>query len=187
MARYISMLRGINVSGQKLIKMDDLKKAYKTSGFQNVRTYIQSGNVIFQTAKTPPLKLSEKISEIIFKKFNFHVAALVKTLEEMDEIVRNNPFLKEKRIDQAKLYVTFLSQPSKTASIKKLNENIRRIEKFYCHGNEVYLYCPDGYGRSKLSNNLFEKVFSSAATTRNWKTVINLHEEAMILSGKRIK
>ena len=172
------------MSGQKIIKMADLKKAYEKSGFQNVKTYVQSGNVIFQIAKAHPLKLSEKISETILKVFGFEVAVIVKTSEEMNQVIQNNPFLKEKQIDRTRLYVTFLSQAPEIAALKKLDGIEHGMDQFHCRNNEVYLYCPDGYGRAKLSNNFFEKIFSSVATTRNWRTVTNLHEEAGFLDGK---
>ena len=169
------MLRGINVSGQKIIKMDDLRKTYESVGFKSVRSYVQSGNILFSSVKEPTLKLSVQIAQIILKEFGFQVGIIVKTGNEMAGVVKNNPFLKEKGIDSARLYVTFLSQIPEKAALKRLDSLLSGQERFYYSGKEIYIHCPDGYGKTKFSNNNVERILETVATTRNWRTVTNLH------------
>ncbi len=175
MATYISILRGINVSGQKKILMTDLKALYEGLGFKNVTTYIQSGNVICNTGK--PLagkQLAQKIEEAIFKKYGFEVPVIIRTVDEMKNVLAANPLLKEKNIDVEKLHVTFLEEAPSADRIKLTKDLDYSADKFIILGKEVYLYCPNGYGTSKLSNTFFESKLQVKATTRNWKTVNQL-------------
>ena len=173
------MLRGINVSGQKIIKMDELRKIYQGAGFKNVRSYVQSGNVLFEASNDSTDQLSVQISQKILKKFGFQVKVIVKTINEMAGVVKNNPFLKEKGIDSTRLYVTFLSQVPGKVALKELDKLLSKQERFYSLGKEIYIHCPDGYGKTKFSNNNVEKTLATFATTRNWRTVMNLHEMTM--------
>jgi len=173
---YVAMLRGINVSGQKIIKMEELRASFEALGLGQVRTYVQSGNVIFEASKTSTTSLSKKISEKILSDYGFSVPLILRTSSEMNKIVRNNPFLKEKEIDRSKLHVTFLSYPPTKAALVKLDALNERPDEFRVKEREVYLYCPYGNGRTKLSNNAFEKLLTVEATTRNWKTVNALAE-----------
>ena len=172
----IAMLRGINVGGQKIIKMKSLRASFGALGFRRVTTYVQSGNVIFETAKTPSDNLSKNIGDRILNDFGFSVPLVLRSSDEMKKIANDNPFLQERGIDHSKLHITFLSElPAKTAlgKLEALNE---APDKFRIKGREVYLYCPSGYGRTRLSNATFEKLLSVKATTRNWKTVKTLVE-----------
>lgn len=175
MATHISILRGINVSGQKKILMADLKALYEGLGFENVTTYIQSGNVIFTAQKSLTHKeLVEKIGAAIFKKYGFEVPVIVRTVAEMESVLAANPLFKEKNIDIEKLHVTFLEEEPSAENIKLTKELDYSPDKFIILGKEVYLYCPNGYGISKLSNTFFENKLKVKATTRNWKTVNQL-------------
>jgi uncharacterized protein (DUF1697 family) len=178
MPTYGSMLRGINVGGQKSMKMDQLRELFAALGFEQVRTYVQSGNVVFKARKSSPADLSRKIEERILSEFGFSVSVISKTAEEIGRTIQNNPFLKEKAIDPEKLHVTFLSQvPAKTA-LQKLDALSTAPDRFHSRGAEIYLFCPNGYGRTRLSNNVFEKLLALRATTRNWKTVNQLYRIA---------
>ena len=172
MAIFLSILRGINVSGQKIIKMADLKVLYENMGFKNVTTYIQSGNVIFQTTNSK--NLAEKIDKQIHQQYNFNVPILILTLEEIQEAISGNPFLKEKNIELDKLHVTFLSNQPTTENVDKIKDLNHQHDRFYLSGNVIYIYCPGGYGSTKLNNNFFENKLKVTATTRNWKTVNEL-------------
>ena len=176
METFISILRGINVSGQKKIQMTDLKAVYEKLGFKQVVTYIQSGNVIFRAEKQTDLKLAGIIEEAIFKKYKFDVPVLIRTEEEMQNIVYANPFLKQKGIEKERLYVTFLENTADKANEKSVQALDYSPDKFVVSGKEVYLYCPVGYGKTKLSNNFFEAKLKVKATTRNWNTVNKLLE-----------
>jgi uncharacterized protein (DUF1697 family) len=175
---YIALLRGINVGGHKIIKMDQLRKAFKELGFENVATYVQSGNVVFKSPKKVSDELSGQIEEMLLRRFSMSVPVIVRTAEEVGEVLTNNPFLKEPGLDLTKLHVTFLSLiPQKTA-IKGLDAIAACPDRFHCRGLEIYLHCPNGFGGTKLSVNAFEKVLAVGATTRNWKTVNKLYEMA---------
>ena len=168
------MLRGINVSGQKIIRMEALRASFGALGFSRVRTYVQSGNVVFEASKTSTTSLSKKIREKILSDYGFSVPLILRTSGEMKKIVSDNPFSKEKEVDRSKLHVTFLSEPPASAALVKLDALKGSPDEFRVKDREVYLYCPNGYGRTKLSNASFEKLLSVEATTRNWKTVNTL-------------
>ena len=178
MPAYIAMLRGINVSGQKIIRMEQLRESCAALGFRNVETYVQSGNVVFLATKESPSALSKRISEGIRHDFGFLVPTLVKTSKEMEDVIKRNPFLKEKDIDASKLHVTFLSDAPLKNALKNLETLPAKSDRFHVGRREIYLYCPDGYGKTKLSNTAFERALAVAATTRNWKTVNTLFEMA---------
>src|SRR6266849_1862580 len=166
MPAYIAMLRGINVSGQKIIKMDNLRALCGDLGFRNVETYVQSGNVVFQTAIESPLDISKRMGGKILQSFGFEAPVVVRTSKEMRDVIANNPFLKEKDVDSSKLHITFLSESAPKGSAKKLGELSTSPDRFYAALREIYLYCPSGYGRTKLSNSAIEKALSMRATTR---------------------
>jgi uncharacterized protein (DUF1697 family) len=168
------MLRGINVSGQKIIKMESLRASFEALGFSRVRTYIQSGNVVFEASKGALDNLSRKIGERILSDYGFSVPLILRTSGEMKKIVSDNPFLTERGIDHSRLHVTFLSELPAKAALGKLDSLNGDPDEFRVKNREVYLYCPNGYGRTKLSNSAFEKLLSVEATTRNWKTVNTL-------------
>ena len=178
MPTYIAMLRGINVSGQKPVKMDQLRKMFEALGFAEVKTYVQSGNVVFQAKKSPVAELSRKIEAGILREFGFDVPVISKTAEEIGSTIQNNPFLKEKAIDPARLHVTFLSGVPAKAALEKLSAVRAAPDRFHSLATEIYLHCPDGYGNSKLANNILERLLSLRATTRNWKTVNELYRLA---------
>jgi len=177
MQTFISILRGINVSGQKKILMADLKSLYESQKFSDVSTYIQSGNVSFKTnEKLSDVQLAQKIEKAIYKKYSFEVPVIIRNEDELIKITSSNPFLKEKSIDIKKLHVTFLSQIPDNAEIKNITEVDYSPDRFIITGKEIYLHIPESYGETKLSNNFFEKKLKVKATTRNWNTVNQLLE-----------
>jgi len=175
MKKFIALLRGINVSGQKKIKMSDLKLLFEEIGFQNVETYIQSGNVIFSSKDLSANKLETNISSGIKKKFGFDVQVFILTPKEIENTFNNNPFIKKKK-EIEKLYVTFLSNVPLNENIQKLNSTDYSPEEYKIDGRQIYLFFPDGYGKAKLNNNLFEHKLKLNGTTRNWKTIKTLSE-----------
>lgn len=170
MPTCIAMLRGVNV-GNKTIKMERLRALLEDLGFSAVRTYVQSGNAIFETGPCPLEGVSKTIEEGLRKRFGFEVPVLLKTAKELKDVVVANPFTKQKSIDQSKLHVTFLAAAAQKALVPGLEPLAAKTERFCVVNKEVYLYCPDGYGRTRLSNNAIEKKLSLIATTRNWRTV----------------
>ena len=172
MTTFLSILRGINVSGQKKIPMNELKALYEQLNLKDCTTYIQSGNVVFKTGK--PKDISKKIEQKIFDKYNFHVPVIIRTMDEMQSVLNKNPLLKEKNIDPEKLHVTYLAENPSQENIDKLNTYNYSPDLYYITGKEIYLYCPNGYGRTKLTNTFFENKLKVTATTRNWRTTNEL-------------
>lgn len=167
------MLRGINVSGQKKIKMDDLRQHFNAMGFENVATYIQSGNIVFDYSHAKTAFIQDSIENMIQKKYSWAVPAIVKTTDEIKRAIEKNPFTAEK-VDM--LYITFLAEKPKKESIDALNILNHEPEEFIIRDNIIYLYSPLGYGRAKMNNNFFENKLKVSATTRNWKTVNKLFD-----------
>lgn len=168
------------MSGQKKIVMTDLKTLYEKLGFKDVVTYIQSGNVIFKTGnKIANTELVTIIERAIFEKYNFTVPVITRSVEEVKNIISINPFLKDKEINIEKLHVTFLADLPKQTSLESIKDFNYPPDKFIIIGKEVFLYCPDNYGETKLSNKFFESNLIVSATTRNWKTVNKLFEIAI--------
>lgn len=179
MQTFISILRGINVSGQRKILMADLKTLYESLKFKEIKTYIQSGNVVFKSdSKISDIQLARKIEKAIFTKYNFEVPVIIRTKEELEKIVSQNPFVKEKNIDLKKLHVTFLSESPANEKVELVKEINFLPDRFAIKGKEIYLHIPGSYGETKLSNKFFEDKFKVSATTRNWNTVNKLFEMA---------
>jgi uncharacterized protein (DUF1697 family) len=177
MTTYIAMLRGINVSGQKIIKMERLRAMFGDMRFGNVKTYVQSGNVVFETDEAAA-SLSAKIQKRILKDFGFDVQVVTKSAKEMTDIVKRNPFVKDKAIEQTRVFVTFLSTDPPKNALELLQPLVAGEEQIRIVGRAVYFYCPKSYGDTKLSNNAIEKKLSCGATTRNWNTTKTLLEMA---------
>lgn len=176
MGNFIALLRGINVSGQKQIKMVDLKALFEVLGFSNVQTYIQSGNVIFSYNDSQTKNLEKLIEKKILGEYGFQVPAIVLKSEEWNTILHSNPFLKERENETEKLYLTILSDIPLPENLKQLPVDEFAPDTFVIDGKKIYLYLPNGYGRTKLNNNYFENKLKVTATTRNWKTVKKLSE-----------
>ena len=170
MHTYISILRGINVSGQKLIRMEALREMYEKLGFKNVRSYVQSGNVLFDHKSTDKGKLAASISSAIKKTFGFDVPVIVLTAPDLKKIIAGNPFAGDKGKDPAFLHITFLAEAPKAYDRSAMDSKKQAGEEIHYADRAIYLYCPRGYGNSKLSNNLVESRLKVTATTRNWKT-----------------
>lgn len=175
MQTYISILRGINVSGQKKIIMTDLVNLYEDLGFSDVVSYIQSGNVIFKTnQKTTGTKLAKTIEAKLSEKYGFDVPVIIRTLSELTKVIAANPFINE---PEDSLYVTFLSAAPNANNLEKLDDVSFLPDTFEIIDKEIFLSVAS-YGNTKLSNNFFENKLKVTATTRNWKTVNKLVEMA---------
>lgn len=177
MPTYISILRGINVSGQKKIKMADLKKLYQSLGFENVQTYIQSGNIVFESKETSVIELQTIIFDAIQKHYGFEVPNIILKPEEVEVALKNNPF---KEIE--KMYFTFLAEEPTKENIKKLYTYSFDEEYYELIDKVIYFHCPNGAGRAKMSNNFFENKLRVMATSRNLNTTKKLLEMAKFTS-----
>jgi uncharacterized protein (DUF1697 family) len=169
MTRYVAFLRGINVSGQKLIKMEALRQIFEMPGIKNITTYIQSGNVLFDSKETDGEKLRVKMEKQLLKQLGYEVPTIIRSLDEIRTIIEKNPF-PISNDDHKKLYVHFLSDEPGKALHALLQPYKAPEEELMIMGREAYLVTP-GYGNSKLSNALVEKKLGVTATTRNWATV----------------
>lgn len=173
---YICLLRGINVSGQKLIKMKDLAPVFEQLGYNRVQTYIQSGNVLFSTPEKATDKLKHEIETRIHQTFGFEVPVFLLTPDDIQSILENNPFSEETRQHPEQCYVTLLAGVPQEQYSRSTQSLSGGTDLFHIAGNVVYLFCLGGYGKSKLSNNFFEQKLKTGATTRNWKTMVTLAE-----------
>lgn len=170
MTRYVAFLRGINVSGQKLIKMDALKEMFSQLGFENVVTYIQSGNVIFNTKEKDTAKLRTKIEQYLLAELGYEVPTIVRSIAELEAIITQNPFPAVAVGDTRKLHVTMLAGAADMAKLPLLTAVLLEDEEIHIIGTELYMIT-HSYGNSKLSNTFVEKKLGLAATTRNWATI----------------
>ena len=178
MTTYISILRGINVSGQKLIKMDDLRKMYTELGFHSITTYVQSGNVIFKGDDLDLCDMEQKIKQQIQKDFGFEVPVIVFTIDQLGKIIDDNPFQNNPKKEHSHLHVTFLSSQPVSYEKEGIERKKQNDEEISFSERAIYLYCPHGYGRTKLNNNFLESRLKVVATTRNWKTTNELYKIA---------
>ncbi len=172
--KYISIIRGINVSGKNSIKMDALRKMYENMGFHDVTTYIQSGNVIFRGKEFELNEIESLISQQIFKDFGFDVPIIVLSVNNLRQIINNNPFINDDKKDISYLHVTFLASNPDYFDKQLIECKKQNGEEIIFSEKAIYLYCPNGYGRTKLTNNFLENKLKVITTTRNWKTTILL-------------
>jgi uncharacterized protein (DUF1697 family) len=178
---YISMLRGINIGPHKRVKMDDLRKSFEALGFEQIKTYIQSGNVVFKTRKTPTSVLSKRIEEKIVSDFGFSVSVISRSSEEMAKAIELNPFLSDRgsvdeKIDPDKLHVMFLSEVPVPSALKKLSDLIAAPDRCRSIDRELYFYLPNGVSGSILMKKPVDRILAVVTTMRNWKTVNSLHQ-----------
>lgn len=165
--------------------MDALRSLYEKLGFQNVKTYLQSGNVIF-TGKDADLQaMARKISGQIEKTFGFEVPVIVLTIDALTQAIERNPLLKHKGKDKASFYITFLSSSPGPYDPATIEDKKQDGEEIFFSDRAVYLYCPSGYGKTKLSNSFLETKLKVESTTRNWKTANELLKLAQQTSAKK--
>lgn len=175
MKTYISLLRGINVSGQKKIKMAELKALYEDLGFAEVQTYIQSGNVIFKDLEEDADILKNKIETKILEMLGYQVVVFILSPESLQKTIAENPFMENPEVDTSKIYVTWLSEVPDPALIPNLEAIKLDTETFILRDDVMYFTYQDGYGKSKLDNNAIERKLKVRATTRNWRTTQQLY------------
>jgi uncharacterized protein (DUF1697 family) len=176
MNRYVALLRGINVVGKKIIRMQDLKQLFESLNFNNVITFIQSGNVVFDVDNTNAEYLAKTIEEKILEVLKMQVSVLIRNHSQLQSVIANNPFLNNQSIKMESLYVTFLSDQPDVVLMDKIGEFNSYPDEFQPIDKEIYVYCPNGYGKTKLSNSFFESKLKLKATTRNWRNINVLKE-----------
>lgn len=176
MTKHLALLRGINVSGHNMIKMDALKKMLENMGFQNVETYIQSGNVFVDSEEEHPATVGFKIKQEIARVFGYDVPVVMVTKSELELCFKNNPYLKEKDCDTKKLYVAFISKELSPLAINDLKISNFKPDEAAIDSCRIYIKYAVGAGKTKLDQKYIEKKLNVVATMRNWNTVSKLLE-----------
>ncbi|WP_405144203.1 DUF1697 domain-containing protein [Sphaerisporangium sp. NBC_01403] len=177
MTRYVALLRGINIGGNSSIAMADLREVFIGFGYEDVTTYLRTGNIVFGAPSGDQDRLVTEIRKGISDGLGKDVGVLLRTAAELDAVLTSNPFLGEQD-DLTKLLVTFLAADPGADKAGALASPPGETGSLALVGREVYVHVPDGYGRTKLSNAFVEKKLGVAATTRNWRSVLRLREMA---------
>jgi uncharacterized protein (DUF1697 family) len=185
MTVMISMLRGVNVGGHNKIKMDALRALYEFLKLRDAQTYVQSGNVIFRTDERDISRLAKRIEDGIERKFGFRPDVILRTAAEMRDVIARNPFAKRRGIEPGKLLVSFLASDPGEEARKKLCQMKCDPEELRVEGREVYIYFPNGMGRSKLPWAGLNKMLKTPATGRNWNSVTKMLEMAEKLEASK--
>lgn len=175
----IALLRGINVGGRNKLPMKELAAMFRDAGCDDVQTYIQSGNVLFRAEPALAGDIPSLISTAILSRFGYRVPVVTRTRRQFEEIVQANPFA-EAGAEADKLLVLFLADLPDAANVEALDPNRSPGDEFVVLGGEVYLHCPNGFARSKLTNSYFDSSLSTVSTGRNWRTVHRLLELASV-------
>jgi len=163
------------MTGHNSIKMADLADLYEKLGFNDAETYIQSGNVIFTfSGDMSESLLSEKIEKAIQEKFNYNIPVMLRTIEEIRGLYADNPFLEEEKFDPSRMAVLFLHDEVSDLQAEKVKYVDYPPDKFKIKGREIFIFCPNGFGKTKLYTNFFENKMKVTGTARNWKTVETL-------------
>lgn len=170
----ISMLRGVNVGPHNRVKMDDLRAIYESLRLENPRTYVQSGNVIFRTKEKKLDQLCKKIQDAIEKKCKCRPEVILRTTEEMRKVIAASPFADRPQLEPGKILVTFLAAEPPREAQANLAKFKQYPEELHLKGRELYIYFPNGAGKSKLPWSSVEKLFKVSGTARNWNSVTKM-------------
>lgn len=176
MYTHLALLRGINVSGHNMIKMDVLKSLLENMGFQNVRTYIQSGNVFIDSEEEHGASVGFAIKQELFKQLSLDVPIVVVSKQDIEQCFSANPYLKEKEVDEKKLYVAFLSKEFQPSAINELKISQFKPDEASIDKNRIFIKYAIGAGKTRLDQKYIEKKLNVIATIRNWNTVSKLLE-----------
>jgi uncharacterized protein (DUF1697 family) len=174
MPMHVALLRGINVGGRKMVAMSELRALLGQQGFSEVRTLLQSGNVVFQSDKLRGPALERLLEDQIEKRFEQPVTCLVRTSSEWKGIIAGNPFPKEAEADPGHLLVMCLKKAPKEQDVESLRQGIKGPETLCAKGKELFIVYPAGVGTSKLTHGLIERKLGTNGTARNWNTVLKL-------------
>jgi uncharacterized protein (DUF1697 family) len=181
MLAVISLLRAVNLPGHNKVKMDALRDLYESLGLRGAQTYVASGNVVFKTDAKDLARLQKKIEDSIEKAYGFRTGVMLRTSDELKDIIRRNPFAKRSGIEPNKLVVSFLTGEPSAESKQKIAQIKVGPEELYLDGRELYIYYAGGIGNSKLTAALIERALKVSGTARNWNTVTKLLEMAEVM------
>jgi uncharacterized protein (DUF1697 family) len=174
---FVALLRGVNVGGKNLLPMKRLVELFEAAGAGDVRTYIQSGNVVFTATAAKATRIAAGVTMRVREELGFHVPILLRSARELDAVARDNPFLRN-AADPATLHVLFLPEPPAPAAVAALDRGRSPPDAFEARGSEIYLRLPNGMGRTKLGVDYFDRALATRCTARNWRTVLALLELA---------
>jgi uncharacterized protein (DUF1697 family) len=170
----IAMLRAVNVAGHQKIGMEALKTLCSAMGWKDVKTYIQSGNIVFREVGKTPEKLARKLEDGIEAEFGFRPAVLVRTAAEMRKVIANNPFAQRDEVQPNKLLVVFMSSAPTQKTVDQVLALPCDPEEIHILGREIYIYYPEGMARPKIPLARLERILQCSSTGRNWNTVNKL-------------
>lgn len=176
-ATYVALLRGINVGGKNRLPMAELARLFEAAGATDIRTYIQSGNVIFRAPEKIASRLAGAVSRQIAARFGLRVPVVLRSAEELRLVSERNPFL-QRGADPDALHVMFLADRPKPAHLLALDAKRSPPDEFAVCDKEIYLCLPNGVARSKLTNAYFDRALATTSTSRSWRTVLELVEIA---------
>jgi uncharacterized protein (DUF1697 family) len=179
-AIYIALVRGINVGGKNMLPMSALTRMFDDAGCADVRTYIQSGNVVFTATAACAKRLCDDVAQAVQKRFGFRPGVVLRTAGEITSVAANNPFPGE-GADEGLLHVAFLAEKPDARHIAALDPARSPGDSFKVRGREVYLCLANGAGKTKLSNAYLESTLGTTSTMRNWRTLLKLSEMAQQL------
>ena len=170
---HVALLRGVNVGGKNKLPMHDLREMFTLTGCEAVETYIQSGNVVFKAGAVLATRIPSVIASGIEERFGFRVPVVVRAIEELRDVVRANPFLGA--VDDTKtLHVAFLAETPEDDRVAQLDSDHSPPDAFRARGREIFLHCPNGLARTRLTNSYFDSKLATTSTVRNWRTVLTL-------------
>ncbi|HJZ64601.1 MAG TPA: DUF1697 domain-containing protein [Candidatus Acidoferrum sp.] len=181
----IALLRAVNVGGHAIIKMDALRALFSSLKCKDVQTYVQSGNVVFRTDEKDLAKLAKTIQTAIAKKFSVNPGVMLRTTADMRGVVARNPFVKQKNIEPAKLLVSFLGAKLDQNAHDLLTALPQKGEELVPSGSELFIYFPNGAGKSKLPWGKVDKICQTQGTARNWNSVTKLLAMAEALESQK--
>lgn len=174
-ATHLALLRGVNVGGKNCLPMKDLAEIFAKAGCADVRTYIQSGNVLFRASRGVAEPLAAQITEQIASRFGYRIPVVLRTVGELAAAIRDNPFIKSGAPPET-LHVYFLAGRPSASAVDSLDPDRSKPDAFVVYGREIYLRLPKGMARTKLSNAYFDSKLATTSTARNWRTVLKLFE-----------
>ena len=178
MAVMVAMLRGVNVTGHNMIKMEALRALCESLGLRDAQTYVQSGNVVFRTKERNLAALAKRIEDAIERGFGFRPDVILRTTSEIKDAIARNPFAGRRGIHPGKLLVTFLASAPSAEGRERVLKIKADPEELFIDGREVYIYFPNGMARPKLSWSAIGKMLGTSGTGRNWNSVTKLLEMA---------
>jgi uncharacterized protein (DUF1697 family) len=182
--RYVALMRGINVGGKKKLPMADLVTLFVEAGCRDVETYIQSGNVVYSATEKLASRVPDLIVKAVLDRIGFRAPVVTRTAAELRSVASANPFLRAGGADADELHVMFLAERPTPAKVSFLDPLRSPPDEFVVRGRDIYVRCPNGVARSKLTNDYFDRSLATTSTMRNWRTVLILAEMSARIRGR---